>query len=182
MYHTPHNPFFYLSSISPNVDARLYRSTPQYWVYGFIFLPIESTKLVNFHTLELVSCLRFTDVPFLIRWLTRLPNLVRLILKDDAIGEAATTLGQDTDDANLYKAPSSIADGWLCPSLMILHPLRPIARARGGIASPEFEIPPPSRLRRIEATLYSSSQLGERELATGFPWWITQNASVLYVA
>ena len=45
---------------------------------------------VKLHTLELVSCLIFTDVPFLIRWLTRLPNLVRLILKDDAIGEAAT--------------------------------------------------------------------------------------------
>ncbi|KAF8804068.1 hypothetical protein BYT27DRAFT_7194793 [Phlegmacium glaucopus] len=131
---------------------------------------------LNLHTLELVSCLQATDVPFLIRWLARLPNIVRLIFKDDAIGLAAATLGQDTDDANLYKAlafpTSSAMNGWLCPSLMILHietdevvaDLIPIARARGGIASPDLGIPPPSRLRRIEAMLCSTSEPGEREL------------------
>jgi hypothetical protein len=38
---------------------------------------------------------------FLIPWFALLPNTVRLILKDDVIGQAATTLDQD---ANLYKA------------------------------------------------------------------------------
>lgn len=133
---------------------------------------------VYLHTLELVSCLKVADVPFLIRWLAHLPNIVRLILKDDAIGRAAA-LGQDAGVTNLYKALASplppvsfTVNGWLCPSLMILHvetdqvvaDLIPIARARGGIASPDLGIPPPSRLRRIEAVLCSNSEPGEREL------------------
>jgi hypothetical protein len=66
----------------------------------------------------------------------------------------------------------STSNGWLFPSLMILHvetdqvvvaDLIPIALARGGIASPDFRVPPPSRSRRIEAMLCSSSEPGERE-------------------
>jgi hypothetical protein len=40
-------------------------------------------------TLELVECLQIGDVAYLIRWLARLPSLVRLVLLGDAIGLAA---------------------------------------------------------------------------------------------
>ncbi|KAF8151731.1 hypothetical protein B0H34DRAFT_137889 [Crassisporium funariophilum] len=119
------------------------------------------------HTLELVDCLLTTDVPFLIRWLSRLPNLIRLILIDDAIGQAATPSTAGTGQVSLYEALASptaaapVSTGWLCPSLMQLHldtdlaviDLIGIARARGGIAQPVGNGPSPARLRRLYSPL-----------------------------
>ncbi|PPR03013.1 hypothetical protein CVT26_004540 [Gymnopilus dilepis] len=131
----------------------------------------------NLHTLQLWDCLEVADVPYVIRWLGRLPNLVRLIIGDESnvLRDAPSRLSLDEGENNLYKAlaaPISRGDGslfWLCPSLMILHleadhhitDLLPIASARGGITpTPHHGIPPPNRLRRIEALLCNT---GEKE-------------------
>jgi len=127
------------------------------------------------HTLELQECLQMGDVPYLIRWLARLPNLVRLILLDDAIGRAADS-PSTTEETNLFRALASpqgagtIVGGWLCPSLMQLllstdvqvTDLIAIARARGGIAASLESISPPDRLRIIEAHICPSGN--EREI------------------
>lgn len=112
-----HNPLFYLVSISPNIEVEI--------LIFCLWIPFSpngvSRILSQFIFLELVSCLNVTDVPFLIRWLSYLPNIVRLTLKDDVIGQAATSLGQDADNTNLYQAlasPRATMNGWLCPSLM----------------------------------------------------------------
>ena len=133
------------------------------------------------HTLELRDCVGLGDVPYLVRWLERLPNLVRLFLKDEVFGSAklrALESGgvdddgcsvSDAEDFDIYRAlarPRRMKDGrmgWLCPFLMILYldtdqdiaDVIPIARARGGNAPPrDVEgILPPNRLRRIETQL-----------------------------
>ncbi|CAA7264443.1 unnamed protein product [Cyclocybe aegerita] len=129
----------------------------------------------HLHTLELKDCLRSGDVPFLVRWLERLPHLVRLVIQDDQVGAAKE--GHDADpDANLYRALSSprmmtsqkdlngnLPMGWLCPELMILHldtdnaldDVVSIASARGGKVVQLLKPPSsmPSRLRRIETRL-----------------------------
>ncbi|KDR71581.1 hypothetical protein GALMADRAFT_253923 [Galerina marginata CBS 339.88] len=123
----------------------------------------------HLHTLELLNCLEVGDVPYFIRWLERLPNLVRLFVEDeaDAFGRAA-----NNGEANFYNAlasPLTADDGhtsWLCPSLMILYliadheisDLIAIARARGGIIPTAYDIPPPNRLRRLEAHLCATSE------------------------
>ncbi|KAF8151732.1 hypothetical protein B0H34DRAFT_728772 [Crassisporium funariophilum] len=135
---------------------------------------------MNLHTFELTQCLQPTDVPHLIRWLARLPNIVHLILKDDAIGKAATTLSSEAEQTNIYEALASPAGGrsgcgepggWLCPSLTILHldtddvvaDLIPIARARGGFDISAHYVHPPKALRRMEALICSSSSQEEKE-------------------
>jgi len=133
------------------------------------------------HTLELRDCVGLGDVPFLVRWLERLPNLVRLFLKDEVFGNAKLHAFKsdgvdedggsvfDAEDFDIYRAlarPRRMKDGemgWLCPLLMILYldtdqdisDVIPIARARGGNAPPrDVEgILPPNRLRRIETQL-----------------------------
>ncbi|KAF8881676.1 hypothetical protein CPB84DRAFT_1791546 [Gymnopilus junonius] len=134
----------------------------------------------NLHTLELRDCLEITDVPYLIRWLERLPNLIRLFIGDgsNVLGKAPSRLSPDDGESNLYRAlahPMTRQDGesfWLCPSLMILHldadqdigELLSIARTRGGIASAMHDIPPPNRLRRVEALLCNTGREEEIEL------------------
>ncbi|KAJ3509438.1 hypothetical protein NLJ89_g5224 [Agrocybe chaxingu] len=131
----------------------------------------------HLHTLELKECLRSGDIPYLVRWLDRLPHLVRLVIQDDQVGAARK--GDDADpDANLYlalSAPRTMTSqknaggnplvGWLCPELMILHldtdhelaDVISIASTRGGkvvqSGDSERHIPPPARLRRIETRL-----------------------------
>jgi hypothetical protein len=134
------------------------------------FLPLR------LHTLELVECLRIDDVPYLIRWLARLPSLVRLILLDDAVG-MAVELRSSSEETNILKALASPQEagtpvkGWLCPSLMQLHlatnlsltDLIDVARARGGITTPPYSTSPPSRLRSITAPLCPSGSQDEIE-------------------
>ena len=133
----------------------------------------------HLHTLELIDSLGSGDTPYFIRWLRRLPNLVRLLITDDEIGKAATsTPTGSNEEVNLYNAlaypwkaedGSSSSSAWLCPSLMILYldtgpeftDLIPIARSRGGIATPAANIPPPARLRRLESHLCPVHNLDE---------------------
>ena len=134
----------------------------------------------HLHTLELIDSLGSGDTPYFIRWLRRLPNLVRLLITDDEIGKAATsTPTGSNEEVNLYNAlaypwkaedGSSSSSAWLCPSLMILYldtgpeftDLIPIARSRGGIAPPAANnIPPPARLRRLESHLCPVHNLDE---------------------
>ncbi|KIM43906.1 hypothetical protein M413DRAFT_442972 [Hebeloma cylindrosporum] len=135
----------------------------------------------HLHTLELIDTLRAGDIPYLIHWLRRLPNLVRLLITDDKIGKAATSTTSTSSNggANLYNAlayPYTNEDrgssAWLCPSLMILYldtapelmDLIPIARSRGGIAPLTADIPPPARLRRLESHLCVDNQEELNEL------------------
>ncbi|PPQ72686.1 hypothetical protein CVT24_012664 [Panaeolus cyanescens] len=117
------------------------------------------------HTLELSNVLCVDDIPFLIKWLQRLPNLVRLIINDadnlldhDVVtgSERHTSMveqGVDTEDVRLNLChelsrpvlhPSTGNMEWICPLLTILHlgdaevraeSVMSIARARGGVRS-----------------------------------------------
>ncbi|KAH9475105.1 hypothetical protein JR316_0012216 [Psilocybe cubensis] len=131
----------------------------------------------HLHTLDLVNCLNVADIPFLIRWLGKLPNLVRLLLLDvDNILQQAAFHEQNLSDSSQNEQfdflhalahPAFEKDGkgtWLCPSLMVLriYPganiggLRSIAQARGGVVPYSYDIsmvPPPARLRQIETQL-----------------------------
>ncbi|RDB21987.1 hypothetical protein Hypma_010885 [Hypsizygus marmoreus] len=133
------------------------------WSQG-IFLPTQ------LHTLELVDCLQVSDVALLIRWLARLPSLVRLILIDDSIARARE-LRSSSEETNILAALASpegagpVVGGWLCPMLMQfcfstdfqVTDLIPLARARGGVATPSLTtVIRPGRLRVIEAPLCPS--------------------------
>ncbi|KIM43914.1 hypothetical protein M413DRAFT_442980 [Hebeloma cylindrosporum] len=125
----------------------------------------------HLHTLELIDTLKSGDIPYLIRFLRLLPNLVRLLITDDEVGRAtASTSTSSNGKVKLYYALAypyvnedggSTSSAWLCPSLMILYldtapeltELIPIARSRGGIAPFTAGIPPPARLRRLESNL-----------------------------
>jgi hypothetical protein len=119
----------------------------------------------NLHTLELINCLQPGDIPYLIRWLGRLPNLVSLCIKDDCNRESEST--QHFFDALSYPQPTENGEAmWLCPSLTILHvemvdqklaDLIPIARSRGRNASPIYDISPPKQLRRVVAQICPES-------------------------
>ncbi|KAF8183655.1 hypothetical protein BJ912DRAFT_976030 [Pholiota molesta] len=119
----------------------------------------------NLHTLELINCLQPGDLPYLIRWLGRLPNLVSLWIKDDRNRESEST--QHFFDALSYPQPTENGKAmWLCPSLTILHvemvdqklaDLIPIARSRGRNASPICDISPPKQLRRVVAQICPES-------------------------
>ncbi|KDR71536.1 hypothetical protein GALMADRAFT_253870 [Galerina marginata CBS 339.88] len=150
-----------------NVNEAALPLLPFFWQWSQAgFIP------THLHTLRLVDCLERGDIPSLIRWLAHLPNLVRLLLKDEEISLAAARKTVDGEECNLFKAlalPRSSEDGsysWLCPSLTVLQiesgeqdieALIPIAQARGGIA-PTFppDVNPPRRLRVIEAFLHES--------------------------
>ena len=142
------------------------------WSRG-IFLPAQ------LHTLELVDCLQVSDVAYLIRWLARLPSLVRLTLRDEAIGLAADLLPSE-EECNIFKALASpegagpVVKGWLCPSLVQLRittdlqvtDLIPIGRARGGVPSSSSH----NSLRRLclmEALLCTSGSSKEIEVLEG---------------
>ncbi|KIK05619.1 hypothetical protein K443DRAFT_674915 [Laccaria amethystina LaAM-08-1] len=129
----------------------------------------------NLHTLKLIECLQLADVAFLIRFLARLPNLVRLIIVDDAVGDAAE-LPSDAEEMNLFGALESpkgaeSGGGWLCPSLMVLHletdlqvqDLIRIARARNETTSSPSSTSNPNRLRWVDAMLCSSGSRSEVE-------------------
>ncbi|EAU83479.2 hypothetical protein CC1G_04735 [Coprinopsis cinerea okayama7 len=86
----------------------------------------------NLHTLKLVNCLIPSDLPFLVRFLARTPNLVRLILVDEVIAGIPSALSglEESDEGgragilDALKSPTaamSAGGGWLCPSLMVLH-------------------------------------------------------------
>ncbi|KAF8063336.1 hypothetical protein FPV67DRAFT_237902 [Lyophyllum atratum] len=131
------------------------------WSHG-IFLP------VNLHTLVLEDCLQVQDVAFLIRWLERLPRLVRLTLWDDAISEAAE-LPSSEEETNIFRALTRTS---LCPSLMQLRiaadlqvtDLVPIARARGGRYAESISAGlTTNRLRYLEAPLCPSGSSQEIE-------------------
>lgn len=130
----------------------------------------------NLHTLNLVECLQLADVAFLIRFLARLPNLVRLIIVDDTVGNAAE-LPPGAEESNLFRAlkspkgAESAGGGWLCPSLMVLHletdlqvqDLIRIARARNDTTSSPSSTSNPNRLRWVDAMLCSSGSRSEVE-------------------
>lgn len=130
----------------------------------------------NLHTLKLVECLQLADVPFLIRFLSRLPNLVRLIIVDDTVGNAAE-LPPGGEERNLFRAlesskgAESVGGGWLCTSLMVLHletdlqvqDLIRIARARNETTSSPSSTSNPNRLRWVDAMLCSSGSRSEVE-------------------
>ncbi|KAG5649369.1 hypothetical protein H0H81_004260 [Sphagnurus paluster] len=122
----------------------------------------------HLHTLVLEDCLDVSDIPFLIRWLARLPGLVRLTLYDDAFGHAAA----GNEDGDVLKALASPAGttgpfvgDWLCPALMQLRiqwvdlevkHIFPLATTRGGktvLQEHQSHNPPVGRLRYIEAPL-----------------------------
>jgi len=126
---------------SPRPELALLSPFFSQWSHG-IFLPAQ------LHTLELVDCLQVSDVAYLIRWLARLPSLVRLTLRDDAIGLAAD-LPPSEEESNIFRALASpegagpVVKGWLCPALAQLRittdlqvtDLIPIGRARGRVPS-----------------------------------------------
>ncbi|KAK7053254.1 Glucose-repressible alcohol dehydrogenase transcriptional effector [Paramarasmius palmivorus] len=85
---------------------------------------------VHLHTLELRHCLGPGDIPFLIRWLYRLPHLVRLIVQYDSHHVYESGESNDTEESNLLLALSLLKpvdantqpvfgrrDVALCPSL-----------------------------------------------------------------
>jgi len=135
----------------------IHHEVSRWWWYGPLTLSGFFTQWsqpshtpTHLHTLELIDCLKDIDVPYLIRWLWRLPNLVRLLLTDDQIGKVASRSSPlpENEEVNLYHAlayPQKINDNslWLCPSLMILYldttpelmDLIPISCSRGGIAN-----------------------------------------------
>ncbi|RXW20835.1 hypothetical protein EST38_g5018 [Candolleomyces aberdarensis] len=97
----------------------------------------------SLHTLELFRCMQPSDIPYLIRFLAQLPNLVVLDLDDDALDDSPE---QITDEDNVLRALSSPEGarsgirGWLRPSLMAFHfenvnirfqDLLDVARVRG---------------------------------------------------
>jgi len=165
--------------------ARYHQSTAEDVGLAYVFALWSQPGVVpeQLHTLELRDCVGLGDVPFLVRWLERLPNLVRLFLKDEVFATAKLRsfeasgggggedegLVSDAEDFDIYRAltrPRRMKDGrmgWLCPLLMILYldtdqdiaDVIPIARARGGNAPPQDVdgVLPPNRLRRIETRL-----------------------------
>ncbi|PPR04322.1 hypothetical protein CVT24_013395 [Panaeolus cyanescens] len=130
-----------------------------------LFLQWSNPQVIptNLNTLELSNVLCVDDIPFLIKWLQRLPNLVRLIINDaDNTLDRDLAAGSkqnrsmaeqavDTQDIqrNLCHAlsrptlnPSTGIVEWVCPLLTILHlgdveirakSLMAITRARGGL-------------------------------------------------
>lgn len=144
----------------------------------------------HLHTLNLSNCLQKTDLPYLIRWLARLPSLVRLILRDPIISFAAQKSDPESDLFSALASPNGAREligdgGWLCPSLMQLtldtdtsnvyssgscdnapaDGFIAIARARGGSVPPvsvdgKMQMPP-TRLRHLEGNLCSDGDLSE---------------------
>ncbi|KAJ6617956.1 hypothetical protein B0H10DRAFT_2379781 [Mycena sp. CBHHK59/15] len=121
----------------------------------------------NLRSLEFTECFSETHMPYLIRWLARLPSLLRLVLthKDDIGDPNPLTSSVETDIFKALSSPDgagSVVGGWLCPSLVHLCvdtnlrvvDIIPIARARGGAAARSSGLP--SRLRLMQATLCSS--------------------------
>ncbi|KAJ7280324.1 hypothetical protein C8J57DRAFT_1501760 [Mycena rebaudengoi] len=123
----------------------------------------------NLQSLELHHCLSPNDMPFLIRWLRRLPALLRLTITHDyEIGDAdPQTSSLDTDLYKALSSPSGADSGWLCPSLIHLHldvdlswaDILPIARARGGAVVRSTDSP--SGLRSMHAVFCTSATAEE---------------------
>ncbi|KAK0218952.1 hypothetical protein IW262DRAFT_1273761 [Armillaria fumosa] len=139
------------------IDSYPYRGDHMHWNLVFMQWSQPSFVPANLHTLEIRSSLRETDVPAFIQWLSLLPNVVRLILDDDALFRCK-------EASFIEKLSSHPVDGkdWFCPSLMQLFvegdmqvvDLIAIAGARGGVVEPPFAATSrPSRLRLIEAPL-----------------------------
>lgn len=175
-------PSFVLSQIcAPNLQSISIERTPIPWLepisednrFKITLSPFfaqwsQPTFLPsNLHSLKLVECLRASDVEFLIRWLSRLPNLVQLTLVDNDISAMASQTS-NIGETNLCKALASphgarpISEGWLCPALTILNleidlissELVSIAKVRGKAASSfSSSAPPPSRLHRLRGLL-----------------------------
>ncbi|KDR71568.1 hypothetical protein GALMADRAFT_74855 [Galerina marginata CBS 339.88] len=167
------NTFWYWQVQEPNTP-------PPSMVPFFLAWSEPIHRPTNLHTLELINSIKQDDVPFLIRWLARLPNLSCLYIKDDsynAIGQAAAHLLPDGQETDLYKALSRPVAGpdqptWLCPSLSILHldstheiaDLISIARGRSGIDPHIYDIPPPKPLHILEAYFCAGAKEAEIEL------------------
>lgn len=139
------------------IDSYPYSGDHMHWNLVFMQWSQPSFVPANLHTLEIRSSLRETDVPTFIQWLSLLPNVVRLILDDDALFRCK-------EASLIEKLSSHPVDGedWFCPSLMQLFvegdvqvvDLIAIASARGGVVEPPFATTSrPSRLRLIEAPL-----------------------------
>lgn len=139
------------------IDSYPYSGDHMHWNLVFMQWSQPSFVPANLHTLEIRSSLRETDVPTFIQWLSLLPNVVRLILDDDALFRCK-------EASLIEKLSSHPVDGedWFCPSLMQLFvegdvqvvDLIAIAGARGGVVEPPFATTSrPSRLRLIEAPL-----------------------------
>ncbi|KAJ7076537.1 hypothetical protein B0H15DRAFT_863628 [Mycena belliarum] len=126
--------------------------------------------------LELAHCLNADDTPFLIRWLARLPALLRLTLAHahaDELPWAAASASVETDLLCALASPHGagpVVGGWLCPALRHLYldvplslaDLLPLARARG----PRSEARPrgpgaPAALSSIQAHLCCSGTADE---------------------
>ncbi len=67
------------------IDSYPYSGDHMHWNLVFMQWSQPSFVPANLHTLEIRSSLRETDVPTFIQWLSLLPNVVRLILDDDAL-------------------------------------------------------------------------------------------------
>lgn len=81
----------------------------------------------SLNALKLEQCMSNTDIPNLIRFLARLPNLTILALIDDALDYQPEYDGPGTDEDNILLALASPTGarsgggGWLCPSLRVMH-------------------------------------------------------------
>ncbi|TFK21709.1 hypothetical protein FA15DRAFT_658104 [Coprinopsis marcescibilis] len=119
--------FYYRSY---NYDPAIYTLSPFFSQWSDPqFTP---TKL---HTLKFAASIRSSDIPYLARFLARLPNLVRLILEDieevdssKSLAEALSTRSAMAPSPDSSSATSGFGAGpdghelqWLCPSLMVLH-------------------------------------------------------------
>ncbi|KAJ7673483.1 hypothetical protein B0H17DRAFT_1083158 [Mycena rosella] len=120
----------------------------------------------HLQSLELSDSLSELDMPFLIRWLARLPALLRLTITDTGEFDASTS-SVETDLLLALASPhgaGSIVGGWLCPSLtylcldtpLCLVDILPIARARCA-PSPGS----PAKLRAMHAHLCSNGTADE---------------------
>ncbi|RXW15106.1 hypothetical protein EST38_g10754 [Candolleomyces aberdarensis] len=81
----------------------------------------------SLHSLKLELCMAVADIPNLIRFLARLPNLAVLALIDNALDYQPEKHRPYTDENDILMALASPSGarsgvgGWLCPSLRVLH-------------------------------------------------------------
>ncbi|KAF8650086.1 hypothetical protein AX16_005412 [Volvariella volvacea WC 439] len=126
----------------------------------------------NLRNLELTGALQVDDVPYLIRWLSRLPNLLRLTLRDDALGNAAAAPAPTAEERDVLKALAS-SSPLLCPELLelrietelVIADLVSIAQARGTNANVEGSLNARGALRYVEAPICPSE--GSAEVVDG---------------
>ncbi|KAJ7730852.1 hypothetical protein DFH07DRAFT_1065879 [Mycena maculata] len=132
----------------------------------------------HLQTLELAHCFSQKDIPFLIRWLARLPALLRLTIahSDEIADPTAPSASAENDLFRALAVPDGagpVVGGWLCPALIHLcldtslrsvADILPIVRARCADPTPGS----PARLQSIQAQVCSSGTVEELDELRAF--------------